>query len=69
MTNLYSPLTPRRVDHFATSKHGTLTFVEALTTEAKRFLSDLGFSAKAAVTYNDLRELRYAARDAGLSLG
>lgn len=69
MTNLYTPLTPRRADHFVTSKHGTLTFIEALTTDAKQFLAQLGFSAKAAVTYNDLRELRYAARDAGLSLG
>ena len=55
--------------HFATSSHGTLTLIEPLTDLARAFLVSLGFaSKKIAVTYRDLREIRFAARHAGLSL-
>lgn len=53
--------------HFAVSTHGTLTLLEPLTDLARQFLASLGFGTKkVAVTYRDLRELRYAARHAGL---
>jgi len=71
MTNLLPPASRHHniPAHFTTSSHGVLTFVEALTLEAKRFLTDLGFPVRAAVTYRDLRELRFAARSAGLVIG
>ena len=53
--------------HFAVSSHGPLTLLEPLTAVAKQFLVSFGFAAtKVAVTYRDLRELRIAARHAGL---
>lgn len=55
--------------HFAISNHGTLTLVEPLTDLARQFFRSLGIAtAKLAVTYRDLRELRYAARAAGLAM-
>lgn len=54
--------------HFAASRHGALTIVEALTTAARRFLASFGFSNRVALTYGDFRELRYAANAAGLGI-
>lgn len=68
MVNRY----PARNNQFvalSTSSHGRLTVVEPQTPTAEKFLTCLGFRPGAvAVEYGDLRELRYAAREAGLSI-
>lgn len=52
--------------HFATSSHGTVTVIEALTEAAQKFFFDLGFkSRKIVLGFSDFKELRYAASSAG----
>lgn len=69
MVNIYSP--SAHSDQFTaliTSSHGRLTVVEPQTPTAEKFLATFGFNGKAVVEYGDLREIRYAAREAGLSI-
>jgi hypothetical protein len=75
MVNLYSPAAVHASD-FAISSHSSFTssarslsVIEPLSDDARRFLASFGFhSGAVTVTGRDLRELRFAARDAGLSL-
>jgi hypothetical protein len=70
MVNTYSPAAARHSApaDFAVSFHGTLTFIEAQTTEAKQFLTACRLPSRTALTYPEFREVRYAARHAGLSV-
>lgn len=70
MTNTYSPAArPDQFTALLTSTHGRLTVVEATTPSAVAFLASLGWqTTKIAVEYGTLREIRYAARAAGLSI-
>lgn len=54
--------------NFATSNHGTLTFVEALNDKARGFLASLGFSSRVALSRSDFREVCYAASAIGLAI-
>ena len=68
MVNTYSLRRPAVIADIVVSSHGTLFVIEAVTKDARRFFGDLGFNGSAVVPYKTLREIRYASRDAGLSI-
>lgn len=64
----YSPAArrPAARPDIVVSSHGTVFVIEAASRDARRLFDELGFSGFAVVPYKTLREVRYAARQAGL---